>query len=495
MELPFEKSVCRYWKQTLYRLHEQEQTQELRLPEGMPDVGRVISSWGQVILRGKEWDNRSAGISGGVMVWVLYQPEDRSSPRKLETWVPFQSRVDMPPSEQDGVIRVECILRSLDVRISSTRKLVLRCSVGLLVQVLVPDMLELFLPPELPEDLEILRKAYPLTLIRETGEKTFSLDEVLEHTAGLGIEELVYYRFAPDLLDQKVMGDKAVFRAQGNLHVLYRDRDGRLACTDLEIPFAQYTELDGAYESDARVDHQLCLSSMELDLEEDGSLHLRCGMVSQYCVRGTVVFECVQDAYSPCRDVEVSVGEVQVSAVLDTQSRTLELAQKLTGEGKSVVDPCVFQSLPRLSDPENVTVEGHFNCLMQQDDQLHAGSAKWAAATPWKTACPSDTVCFTRPKGTVSAARDGADWRAQTQLVLDLSSIRSQNLQVVTGMSLGQERAPDPGRPAVIIRSKGETDSLWDIAKKCGSTVSAIERMNALEQEPEADRLLLIPVL
>ena len=34
-----------------------------------------------------------------------------------------------------------------------------------------------------------------------------------------------------------------------------------------------------------------------------------------------------------------------------------------------------------------------------------------------------------------------------------------------------------------------------DLAKRCGSTVSAIERINALDSEPEDEQLLLIPVL
>ena len=143
MELPFEKTVCRYWKQKLYQLHNQEQTQELRIPDGMPDVGRIISTWGQVVIRGKEWRERGLGISGGVMVWVLYQPEGEGELQRLETWVPFQARLDMPPSDQDGTIRVQSVLRGVDARTTSSRKLMLRCAIGLLVQALVPAEAEI----------------------------------------------------------------------------------------------------------------------------------------------------------------------------------------------------------------------------------------------------------------------------------------------------------------------------------------------------------------
>ena len=32
-----------------------ELTQQIKLSDGMPDIGRILAAWGQVILRGKEW--------------------------------------------------------------------------------------------------------------------------------------------------------------------------------------------------------------------------------------------------------------------------------------------------------------------------------------------------------------------------------------------------------------------------------------------------------
>ena len=58
---------------------------------------------------------------------------------------------------------------------------------------------------------------------------------------------------------------------------------------------------------------------------------------------------------------------------------------------------------------------------------------------------------------------------------------------------MGELRQPDSNRPSVILRRAGE-DSLWQIAKTTGSTVDAIRSANALEQEPNPDRLLLIPI-
>ena len=71
MEIQFQKTVVPYLQTLTHQMQTQEQTQQVRLSDAMPDVGRVVASWGQVLLRGKEWRSDSFCVSGGVKAWVL----------------------------------------------------------------------------------------------------------------------------------------------------------------------------------------------------------------------------------------------------------------------------------------------------------------------------------------------------------------------------------------------------------------------------------------
>lgn len=499
MELPFEKTVCRYWKQKLYTLHNQEQTQELRIPDGMPDVGRVISTWGQIVLRGKEWNERSIGIQGGIMVWVLYQPEGDEGLQRLETWIPFRSRIDLPCAEGDGAIRVQSVLKNADTRVLSTRKLMLRCSFGLLVQALVPAQAEISLPADLPEDVEVLRNSYPMMLTVETGEKRFVLDEELEIPAiGSGVKELVYFQLEPELVDQKVLGSKAVFHGVGNLHVLYWNDEERLCCHDFQVPFGQYLDLEGEYEDDAQIRNLLCVTELELDVEDDGLLHLRCGLITQYTVHNRSILDLVEDAYSPCREVEMHYDELTLPAILDTQLYSVDLSARIPGQELSPLDKRFRPSFPEVSrraDDVEITLDGSFDLLGEEKGSISAKSAKATEKKELKSHITSDTVVFSWQKGNPGCRQEGMDWRVDTQMVLDLSTINTSTVPMVTAVKLGEIRGPAPDQPSVVIRRKEKGQRLWDLAKQCGSTVRSIERLNALEGEPEDDRLLLIPVL
>ncbi len=53
MEFEFQKSACPCMETVLREVQNVEQTQEIKLSDGMPDIGRVLAAWGQTILRGK----------------------------------------------------------------------------------------------------------------------------------------------------------------------------------------------------------------------------------------------------------------------------------------------------------------------------------------------------------------------------------------------------------------------------------------------------------
>ena len=496
MELPFEKTLSRFWQQKLFAPVTKEETQEYRLPEGMPDIGRVICAWGQAVLRGKEWRKDHIGLTGGVMVWVLYAPEDGSEPRRLESWIPFSLRLDHGHGTEEGVIRAECLLCGADARLTSARKLMLRCNVGLMVQTLLPRSAELYAPGELPEDIQVLERSYPMVLTREAGEKTFLCEERLELPQGTSSpEELVYYRLSPRIEEQKVLGSRAVFRGVGELHLLCRDGGGKLFSLELEVPFAQYLDLEGDHEEEAGISCLLCVTSLECEPEETG-IRVRCGLVCQYIINAPTVVKCLEDAYSPRRELELVRQELQLPAWLEEQISEIQLGEQLAGD-EVPVDAIFFPDLPTVTkQPGGAEIRcgGTFQTLTAGADGTLQGRTQRAVHTGnLMTEC--DTIPCTWLRGGSRLRREGSGWTAEQTVGMHLSSVCRSPIEQVAGIRAGALQEPDPDRPSIIVRPRRAEESLWDIAKYCGSTVSAIQRLNKLENEPEENRLLLIPVI
>jgi hypothetical protein len=303
LQLQFSKSAIHCLGTALQDIRTAELTQELRLPDGMPDIGRILATWGQIQLRSKEWQGSTVQISGGIMTWTLYAPEDGTEPRSVESWIPFQMKWDLSQTDREGPLRVLPLLRFADSRSLSSRKMMVRAGVAARVHGMYPMEAEIYAPGELPEDVQLLRRTYPVRLPVESGEKTFLIDEevTLMDTA-TGEEKLLGVVVTPEISEKKVLTSRLVFKGILNVHLVYRDADGRVHSRNLPLAFSQLAELDQNHSTEAQADICMAVTSLETDIDQ-GKLRLKCGLVGQYMVDDCVLVELAQDAYSPCRIV------------------------------------------------------------------------------------------------------------------------------------------------------------------------------------------------
>lgn len=497
MDVKFGKTLARCLDRAVEEVQNSEQTQQLVLPEEEPDVGRIVAAWGQPILRGKEWRGDSVGCTGGVMVWVLYAPEDGSAERCLDTWIPFQAQWDMPEMVDEGRMRVLCRLRGVDARVLSPRKMQVRVSVGLLMQALTPRELELYAPEEPVEGVELLHRTYPVRQWKEAGEKTFLQDEdlPLPDTAPR-LEKCICYHLEPRVTDKKVLSSKVVFRGESQLHLIYQGEDGKLYAWDTQLPFSQFQDLEGEYGSDAQADLWLAPTSLELEQDDQGRLHAKAGVTAQYVVTDLQPIPTVEDGYSPGRELTLERQTLVLPVQLDSLRETAYVQEPVPGEGGEVVDAQFLPDFPRMNQGEagaELSLPGMFQVLYRGEDGSLQFATRRSEGKHFLDAREGREVLAVPQLPETQAQATPGGIQIRGELPLDMVVYAHQELPMVVGLTLGEATAPDPDRPSLILQRAGKK-GLWTLAKESGSTMEAIRRANALEGEPEPGRMLLIPV-
>lgn len=497
MELQLRKKAYDCLRRVAWEVKNEERTQEVRLPEAMPDIGKVLGAWGQALIRSKEWRGNSMGISGGIMAWVLYAPEDGSMPRAVDTWIPFQMRWDFPQTQRDGAMLGACQVGSVDARSISARKLMVRATVSVAGEALEPSQVDVYEADSLPEDIQLLRRQYPVRFPKESGEKTFLIDEELPVPPSCGaLQKMIHYSLQPEILDKKVMSDKVVFRGTAQLHMLCQCEENQLKTCDFEIPFSQYAELEGVYDTYAGVRILPVLTNLELDIEENGMLRLKAGVVGQYVIYDRPVVEVIEDAYSPGRKVTVQHQMLQFPAVLDAQQERIHAEQALEQGNGELVEVTFAVEHPTLGyggEQARLHIPGGFQMLYyDQEGMLQGSNVRWEESLDVPTATGNQTQAWSQRVGKPQAELgNGASLHGEVQV--DVMTSTTTEIPMVTALELGEAVVADAGRPSLILRKMGN-DSLWTMAKHCGSTVEAIERINGLTEPPNPDRMLLIPI-
>lgn len=476
----------------------QEQTQELRLDEALPDIGRVLCAWGQVVLRGKEWRQESVGVNCGVKAWVLYAPEDGTAPQCVETWMQVNFRWDIPPVQRDGRISCQCALRSVDARILSGRKLMVRASVSVMPQIHIPEQTSVYTPAQCPADIQLLQHTYPVCLLQETGEKAFVLDEELTLPASApAMESPVYYTLQPEIAECRVLGDKTVFRGTAGLHLLYKTPEGTVASWDTEIPFSQYAQLEREYSEEAGVQVSPAVTALELEAQQ-GRIRLKGSVSGQYAIYDRVTVTTAEDAYSLGRSVELEMAQVELPAVLQRQSQQMTLQEEAPFGGGQVADVAFYPDAPQCQEQDGqwvVEQPGLFQVLYYGDDGI-LQCASVHAREQWNVPSQEQVQLnlWSAPVGKAQGQIGHQSTAVQAQVQVEMQAEAQEKKNTVRAISGAQIAEKDPNRPSLILRKVGQED-LWNIAKKAGSTVEAIEKANHLQYQPDPDTVLIIPVM
>lgn len=483
MQVQWSEKICPYLKTVIRQTQNAEQTLELRLPEEMPDIGRVLSAWGVCMMRSKQWRSEQMNVSGGISASVVYLPEDGSAPRIVEAWLPFQLKWTLPPTQRDGSILVRCHLRELDARTLSARKLMLRANVDVLGEAMESAEAEISVAEEIPEGVELLTQTYPVDLPTETGEKSFRFEDNITLDDP---QSRVTCAMDVQVTERSVLGNRAVVRGIGQVTYLYVDAQGQCRSGQQDIPFAQFVDLDREYNRQAQITLSPLLTGLEAERTEDG-VRIVCDLTLQYIVRDTLLLTLTQDAYSPKYELDIQTQPLSLPTYLDTHTETIEVPLQFQ-DGK-LIDARFSPEIPQpLRDGAQVRIplSGTTHILYEDaDGSLQSATENWSDE---RTLPAAEDVTVT--SNIVSISRQNGGKR--TMLTLELSATATQTIPMITDLTRGEPKQTAQ-RPSLILRRMNEP-SLWALAKANDATVESIRKANALTDEPEQGRMLLIPI-
>lgn len=497
MELQFNKEDLAFLHRAVDHAQTQEQTQEIRIEDGMPEIGRVLGCWGQVMVRGKEWRGNDILIQGGVKLCVLYAPEEGSGFQSVDAWLPFQMKWELKEELPDGTILVQPMLKSADARGVSSRKLMVRANISCSLHAFSPFHKEVYSPAQVPEDVCLLRRSYPVMLPKEAGEKLVQLDDELPLKKYAEKPwKLHGYRLIPTITEQRVMTDKLIFRGKGKLILICSCEDGKPEFLEQEISFAQYAQLSGEISANAMIRSVPILANLELE-PGDGKLYIKAGIVMQYLIYDREMLELIEDAYSPRRSVKVQLQPLEVPALLDSVTETVRQKQSMQVNQTQLLRCDWTGEFPTCANHDDTLIldqEGHMH-LLYADEQGQLKAASQRGKLQWQLPSSSDnrTLLYLQAPD-VECYTDQEGIAADISLTYSADIVSTGMMDMVTSLELGELAEPDPMRPSLIVKRSG-SDGIWSLAKACGSTVEAILEANALTEAPMDDRLLLIPVL
>ncbi len=475
------------------------------VPDINPDILKVLEVDGFVSIKEKSIRQGKIYVHGTAYMTMLYVPDGEvlSKVKALVTTQEFVHTIDVPSTDDDVTLCLEIEPESFNHTLINSRKVNLRCTVGINAKLTTHKSIELATDIEdasgnICTDTANIRICNAIV----NSENRLNICEQLELPSGKpGIGELLKTTVCPQSLEFTLSEGEATAKGQVRICSLYSSvDDGSIQFVEYTIPFEKEFELPGA-EDDMEGEIEYTLTDMYCEIRDDSDgepriLGIDLGLCALIKGMYTNELAVIKDAYSLYGIATITSREISLEQLMDntTAQITHKTSASLPGQLPEIYQVCnvsAQSSVDRLtSENDEITLFGHIKCnilYLSSDEAMPLCSFEEISEfthTFHVSNADAHTLCdakvFTEHVGYTMNGGDSLDLRIV--LGLNVRSFKNENFTQITDIEVSEpeDKKPDP---CIIIYFVQHGDTLWKIAKKYRTTVAALMECNNLSSD------------
>ncbi len=489
-----EEVICQKSGQTMVE-------SDLIVPDVKPDIKKILEVSGSVCITQKMIQQDKIFLQGVLRMTVLYLPDGGTEGELCSLFVnqDFSHSMDCRGATPEMSLTAEATIETIDHTLLNSRKLNLRCVLGLGIKVVRPILLSLTTGAEGEDSLALRKERLRLLGNTEVCESQIILREQLEFPSGKPtIGEILRLTAIPTATELQLVEGKAVAKGQVRICTLYRsETDHSVQFMEHLLPFTEIIDMEGATDGmEGEISFSIADLYHEIREDSDGEArNLGLELVLATTVHGHEITEidAVTDAYSLCCDLEMTTKSHHIEQLLDHS--TAELSHKDHAELPAMLPPlrqvCDINANARIDriamEGDQITVFGTIrsNILyLTTEESLPVSGFHHQSEFSHSFSVPgadSNTACDARIfLDHVSYTLSGNN-SLELRFILGLTvkSLKTGELTFVDELSPSQETTKL--HPCVVLYFVQQGDSLWKIAKNYHTTVEQLKTLNQLD--------------
>lgn len=479
---------------------------DIIVPDTKPDIARILLLDGDVFVTGSDTGTDRVVVSGCVVYKILYiSDDDIRSVKSINSNVPFSCTVDMPGVRNGMKCRTKGLIEHMDYTLLNGRKLNIK--VILSVNSKAFDEVEREFGSDVTgiDNVQVLKETVNLNTFLGSNKINYIIKEDLELPSSKPtINEILRNDVKISGKDFKVADGKIIVKGDINISTLYiaDDETRSMQYIENELAFTQFVDLEGVNEETIiNVDYDLIDYVVDVAEDLDGELrNLRAEVGLNIYVTGLSQrnIDILADAYTPNSKIAfekqiLSVDEIvseNRSQIIIKDTINLDECNPEVAEIFNVLCNCNISDT-RIED-NKIVIEGSIRnnilYLANNEDQpvyCHEKEIPFAHSIEIKDINSNMKANISLDIEHCNYSMISSDQvEIRTALGVDATVQAKNNFSVINKAA---ENIIDDNkllsRPSVIIYIIQPGDSLWLVAKKYGTTVENLMKINKLSEQ------------
>lgn len=462
------------------------------VPDVKPDILNVVSANGNVCIYKKDVQDGKVKLDGSVNVYVIYIADDeRAQMRALNACIDFSKTIDM--KEVKAGMQVECRAELLNVecKILNGRKINLKANTQVTLTAYSRGNIDYINKIDNADSLQLLNESISINSLLGSGTtKVYAKDTVaIESTDNLS--EVMNVTMTITNRENKISYNKVLTKADAVFKVTYLTDDNRVNTANATIPIMGFIDMQDVSEDNVcDVSYELRNILIKPNNVEEHSMHIEAELEILCFVYKKQEINMIQDLYSKTKELQYTQKNVKIIKNKEEISemfnfRKQEKIEEI-GQNKLFDVSARTTIISTQIEEGKIIYQGEINLTFMYQETTSSRIGVKSLVEPFEYTVTSQTITTkTKIDTNIEIAKQDfivtADSNVEVKIDLNfrLNLSNERELRLIDNI----EEAKESNREtfSIVIYYTKEGDTLWNIAKKFGSTVDEIVKVNNIE--------------
>lgn len=462
---------------------------DMIVPDSKPDILNTITTSGNACIYKKEVMDGKIRLDGNILTYIMYLADGSTDNiRGLNTGLDFSETVNIPELETGMNVDVTPTIKFIECKVLNGRKIGIKVTLEVSMKVYSKESVEIVTGLN-DENIQVLSQNMKVnSLLGDGATKAFVKENVAIPSTD-NLAEILNMQI--DLVDKdiKISYNKVLAKAEVEIKMAYLTEDGRICKNQARLPLVGFIDMQNIKEEN------ICETSymtrnilIKPNAIEEHSVYIELEVEISCMAYEEREIRTIQDMYCPGQKMDFY--KTMVNTITDKQCKRnmCNIREKVNVpelENGTIVDVGINPIINKESKLNGkIVFEGELelNFIFTDNSTVGVNSKKVTVSFEQTVDgipenCKTDTSIevnsqeFLNQAGVVSVNLD---------LSFETNSYRSASIPVINDITAQDE--DDMQDYSVIIYVVKAGDTLWKIAKRFGSTVDDIVRVNGIER-------------
>lgn len=461
---------------------------DMIVPDSKPDILNTVNTSGSVCIYKKEIMEGKIRLDGNVLTYVMYlADEEKNTLRGLNTGLDFSENIAVSELEANMDVEITPVLKLIECKILNGRKVGLKATLEINIKIFSKDETSIISQIE-DSNIQLLSKNKKINSLVGDGKTKAYVKENISISSTDNLAEILNVTANLVDKDNKISYNKVLAKSEVEIKIVYLTEEGKIVSCTNRVPLVGFIDMQDIKEDNIIETNYLVKNILiKPNSIEEHSVYFEMEVEISCFAYENKEIKVIEDMYCPGEKVEFDSNTLKTIANRRIRKNTCSIREKINAPevgDDSIIDVLIYANMLKENRLNGkIIIEGELNLNIIYKDNSSIGVNTKPISIPYEQTideidanCRADTQIETNSQEI--SAQNGV---ISVNVDLGVNTITYEDTEISVIDNITEEPMDEMEDYSVIIYVVRSGDTLWKIAKRYGSTVDDIVRVNGIE--------------